>query len=98
MSYKRVLLVDPPSKGEWKGFRPHIGLGYLAQALVENGIDYDVLDMNLGHKLKHLQAKIDGFKPDLIGFSLLTLEYKKFYQLINAVKEKNKKVKIAVGG
>jgi radical SAM superfamily enzyme YgiQ (UPF0313 family) len=96
--YKRVLLVNPPSRGEWKGFRPHIGLGYIAQTLVENGFEYDVLDMNLGYKFKHLQKKIDTFKPDLIGMSLLTLEYKKFYELISMVKTKNPRIKIVVGG
>ena len=98
MEFGRVLLVNPQSKGEWKGFRPHIGLGYLGQTLFENGIEHDVLDMNFGYKFNHLQAKIDSFKPDLIGFSLLTLEYKKFYELLNAVKEKNENIKIVVGG
>ena len=66
MKYKRVLLVNPPSRGEWKGIRPHIGLGYIAQSLVEKGIEYDVLDMNLGYKFKHLQKKIEIFKPCLL--------------------------------
>ena len=98
MKCKRVLLVNPPSSGEWKGFRPHIGLGYIAQTLVKNGIEYDVLDMNLGYKFKHLQKKINAFKPDLIGMSLLTLEYKKFYKLISMVKKRNPGIKIVVGG
>jgi len=98
MSFERVLLVNPPSRGEWRGIRPHIGLGYIAQTLAEEGIEYDVLDMNFGYKLKHLQKKIDTFKPDLIGMTLLTLEYKKFYELLASIKEKNQKVKIAVGG
>lgn len=98
MRYQRVLLVNPPSKGEWKGFRPHIGLGYIAEFLAENGIEYDVLDMNLGYKFRHLQKKIDTFKPDLMGMSLLTLEYKKFYKLISMVKTNNPRIKIVVGG
>ena len=98
MRYQKVLLVNPPSRGEWKGFRPHIGLGYLAQCLAENGIEYDVLDMNFGYKFKHLQRKIETFKPDLIGMSLLTLEYKKFYKLISTLKADNPSIKIVVGG
>jgi radical SAM superfamily enzyme YgiQ (UPF0313 family) len=98
MKYERVLLVNPPSGGEWKGFRPHIGLGYIAQTLVENEIEYDILDMNLGYKLKQLQEKIDIFKPDIIGMSLLSLEYKKFYSLISTVKANNPGIKIVVGG
>ena len=98
MQHKKVLLVNPPSRGEWKGFRPHLGLGYLAQILAENGIEYDVLDMNFGYKFKHLQKKIDSFNPGLVGMSLLTLEYKKFYKLLSMLKENNPKIKIVVGG
>jgi anaerobic magnesium-protoporphyrin IX monomethyl ester cyclase len=98
MRFKKILLVNPPSKGEWKGFRPHIGLGYIAQYLTENGIEYDVIDMNLRYKYKHLQKKIDKFKPDLVGMSLLTFEYKKFYNLISMIKAQNSGIKVVVGG
>jgi radical SAM superfamily enzyme YgiQ (UPF0313 family) len=98
MRFKKVLLINPPSRGEWKGFRPHIGLGYIAQTLVEHGIEYDLLDMNLRYKLKHLQEKIDIFQPDLVGMSLLSLEYKKFYSLISTIKANNPEIKIVVGG
>lgn len=98
MRYRKMLLVNPPSRGEWKGFRPHIGLGYIAQYLEEHGIENDILDMNLGYKFRHLQKKIDTFKPDLVGMSLLTLEYKKFYKLLSMIKEHNPHVKIVVGG
>lgn len=98
MRFKKVLLVNPPSRGEWKGFRPHIGLGYIAQTLVEQGIEYDILDMNLGYNSGHLQKKIDSFKPDLLGMTLLSLEYRKFYSLISVIKKNNPKIKIVVGG
>ena len=98
MKYKKVLLVNPPSRGEWKGIRPHIGLGYIAETLMQKGIGIDVLDMNLGYKFKHLQKKIEEFKPDLVGMSLLTLEYKKFYKLISMIKTNNPQIKIVVGG
>lgn len=98
MKYKKVLLVIPPSRGEWKGIRPHLGLGYIAQTLVEKGIEYDVLDMNLGYKFKNLQKKIETFKPDIVGLSLISLEYKKFYKLISMIKANNPEIKTVVGG
>ncbi len=98
MRYAKVLLVNPSSRGEWKGFRPHIGLGYLAQFLGVNGIQFDVLDMNFGYSLKDLQKHIDIFKPNLVGMSLLTLEYKKFYRLISDIKANNPSIKTVVGG
>lgn len=98
MKYEKVLFVIPPSRGEWKAIRPHLGLGYIAQTLVEKGIEYNVLDMNLGYKFKHLQKKIETFKPDIAGLSLITLEYKKFYKLISMIKANNPEIKTIVGG
>jgi radical SAM superfamily enzyme YgiQ (UPF0313 family) len=98
MSYERVLLVNPPSKGEWRGIRPHIGLGYLAQTLADRDIEYDVLDMNLGYRLKHLLGKIDNFKPQILGMTLLTLEYRKFYWILSEIKNFFPHLKIVVGG
>ncbi len=98
MTYDRVLLVNPQSRGEWRGIRPHIGLGYIAESLSHAGIRYDVLDMNFGYGLADLQRKIDEFKPGILGVSLLTLEYKKFYSLLTAIKGANPDLKIAVGG
>lgn len=98
MRYSRVLIINPESHGEWRGIRPHIGLGYLTQALEDNGIEYDYLDMNLGYNFKHLQEKINSFNPQLIGVSLLSLEYKKFYSLIAQVKRNNSGIPIVAGG
>ena len=98
MRFERVLLVTPFSHGEWRGLTPHIGQAYLAQTLLENGIEYDVLDMNLGYKFKHLQQRIKDFRPDLIGMSLISLEYRRFYDLLSEIKNLNGNAKIVVGG
>jgi radical SAM superfamily enzyme YgiQ (UPF0313 family) len=98
MRFERVLLVTPPSHGEWRAITPHIGQAYLAQTLLESGIEYDVLDMNLGYGLKDLQQKIKDFRPDLIGMSLISLEYRKFYDLLSSVKQANGTAKVVVGG
>lgn len=98
MRFERVLLVNPFSHGEWRGLTPHIGQAYLAQTLLENEIEYDVLDMNLGYKSRHLQQRIKEFHPDLIGMSLISLEYKRFYNLLSEIKNLDGTVKIVVGG
>ena len=74
MRFKRVLLVTPNPHAEWQGIMPHIGQAYLAQTLLENGIEYDILDMNLGYGAKHLKRKIRDFHPDLLGISLISFE------------------------
>jgi radical SAM superfamily enzyme YgiQ (UPF0313 family) len=98
MRFNRVLLVNPPSHGEWKGLRPHIGLGYLSQYLDANNIENHVLDMNLGHGVHELLRRIEEYKPDLIGMTLLTMEYRTFYDILRRVKEAHPQVSIIVGG
>ena len=77
MRFQRVLLVTPNPHADWRGIMPHIGQAYLAQALQEKDIEHDILDMNLGYKLKDLRQKIQEFRPDLIGMSLISFEYKR---------------------
>jgi radical SAM superfamily enzyme YgiQ (UPF0313 family) len=96
--FRRVLLVNPAYHAEWRGLTPHIGQAYLAQTLFENGIDYDVFDMNLGYKLKHLYQKINDFQPDLVGVSLISLEHKRLYNLLSEIENFDKHLRIAVGG
>lgn len=98
MRFSRVLLINPPSHGEWKGLRPHIGLGYLAEYLQANGIEYDVLDMNLGHSTHDLLRKVKEFEPDLVGMTLLTMEYRSFYEILERLKADHPELPIVVGG
>ena len=98
MGFKRLLLVTPDPQAEWQGIMPHIGQAYLAQTLLENGVDYDVLDMNLGYQFKHLRNKIDEFRPDMIGMTLIAFEYRRFYSILLETKRLYPDVKIVVGG
>jgi anaerobic magnesium-protoporphyrin IX monomethyl ester cyclase len=98
MGFERVLLITPNPKAEWQGIMPHLGQGYLAQTLLENGIEYDVLDMNLGYGPKHVRRRVEGFRPDLVGISLISFEYKRFYSLLEAIRTWRPSVKTVVGG
>ena len=98
MRFQRVLLVSPPSSSYLGAARPPQNLGYLAQALLENGIDYEVLDMRLGYKFKHLMKKIESFQPDLIGVTIVSLEYKRTYDLISQIRSGYPNIRIVVGG
>jgi radical SAM superfamily enzyme YgiQ (UPF0313 family) len=98
MGFERVLLITPDPKAEWQGIMPHIGQAYLAQTLLENGIEYEVLDLNLGYKTSHIRRKIEEFRPDLIGMSLISFEYRRFYDLLSQIKGLRPAAKIVVGG
>ncbi len=86
--YKKVLLVNTSIDNTYLGpIRPPAGLGYVAQALEDNNIDYDVVDMLLGYKEKDLKEKITSFEPDLVGFSLFTFMHQDAYDLISSLKK-----------
>ena len=98
MANKKVLLINPYFNVEWKGVTPPIGQAYLAETLQQNGVDYDVLDMNLGHSEKQLFSKIDTFKPDLVALSMITRNYYEFYDLLKKIKEKDGRITTIAGG
>ncbi|HEB12838.1 MAG TPA: radical SAM protein [Actinobacteria bacterium] len=90
MRYQKVLLVNISVPNSYLGpVRPPAGLGYVAQALRDNGIEYDVVDMLLGYSTQDLIARIGQFKPDLVGFSLFTFMHSHAYKTIEAVKKES---------
>ncbi len=97
--FKRVLLIAPPSSTHFGAMRPPSGLGYLAQALLEAGIEYAVEDMRMvrgsGRRLRRVLA---AFQPDLVGVSLVSLEYRRSYELIRSIKRDCPGVAVVVGG
>lgn len=98
MKFQRVLLITPPIKTDLGPVRPNIGLGYLAQMLLDNNISYDVLDMLLGYSLKELKEKVDNFRPDLLGVNIFSNKYKTAYRTIESIKEYFPSMKVVVGG
>jgi len=99
MRYNRILLVNSILATSNTGaLRPNAGVGYIAEILSQNKITYDVVDMALGYKMRHLKQKILEFRPDLVGFSMMTFGYKKTYELINEIKTLPVKFDVVVGG
>jgi len=95
--FERILLCVPPFPGLWSyPSHPHTGIGYLSAMLDKEGIENDVLDMRLGYNLKDLLAKINKFKPDLVGLTIMTYRHGVAYELIEKIQNPN--YKIVVGG
>jgi len=95
---KSILLVSPPTSSYLGAARPPQNLGYLAQALLENKIEYHILDMRLGYSEKHLMTAIQKIEPDLVGFSIVSLEYIKTYNLISNLKDHDSTIFAVAGG
>jgi len=101
MKFNKVLLIRFPYYGTFLGDASSlpVGLGYVAESLYDNKIEYDVFDMGLsGNTKKGLFEKINEFKPDLLGITMMTMHYKAHYQLIDELKDRFPSLKVAVGG
>jgi anaerobic magnesium-protoporphyrin IX monomethyl ester cyclase len=96
--FHKVLLVSPPSSSRYGGLRVPAGLGHIAQALLDHSIRHECLDMRLGYGMRHLRQRLAAFAPDLIGISMITLEYKHSYRLIAQIKQLCPTARIVVGG
>ena len=96
--FRRVLLIAPPSSSYLGAVRPPTGLGYLAQSLLGEGIEYAVEDMRVRGRASRLRRRISAFEPDLIGLSLVSFEYKRSYELIHEIKGFRPRTPIVVGG
>jgi len=96
--FQKILLVSPPSMSRYGGLRVPAGIGYIAQALYDNSIKYEYVDMRIGYTWRHLRKKALAFRPDLIGFSMITVEYKAAYKVISDLKQLLPNTKIVAGG
>ena len=99
MRYKKVLLLFPDYKGGHFGaLKPPAGLGYIAETLKKNNIDYDILDMAVGYSTDDLRDKIKSFNPNLIGISMMSFMYKRSYDIIRFAKQVKPDIRIVAGG
>lgn len=98
MRFQKVLLVSPPSSSRYGGLRVPAGVGCIAQALYDNSIEYEYVDMRIGYTWRYLRRKALAFQPDLIGFSMITVGYKTSYKIISDLKQLLPDSKIVVGG
>ena len=99
MRFNKVLLLNfPYDKSIFKVPKILAGLGYLAEFLKYNNIEYDVLDMSTGYTEKDLFKKIKEYKTDLIGITLMTYQYLESYNKLNRIKNKFSNIKIVAGG
>jgi len=97
----RVTLVNPPypiSPHKHMPF-PQLGLGYLAAVLEKNGYEVDVIDCQaLFIHYDEYKKEISKRKPDLVGFTSITLTYKSALHLVKLTKEIHPNCLTVLGG
>jgi radical SAM superfamily enzyme YgiQ (UPF0313 family) len=93
----KILLINP-LMSETTAFFP-LGLGYIAQVLLNDGHHVSVLDIN-AHRWNddEVKRKIKSFDFDVVGISALITQYSYVKWLTKVIKEFNSSAKIIVGG
>lgn len=95
---KRVLLLYNVYSDELGSSRPPLGTGYLAQALTDANIPYDVVDMKLGHPESEVLKKVQSQFYDVIGLSVYTVGHRRFFDLMRQIKKVSPQSITIVGG
>lgn len=99
MRFKKVLLVNPAySRSFFSIPALPAGLGYLAQSLKANNIEYQILDMSLGYTYKDLEKRISQFQPQLLAISSMSYMLADTYQAIARLKQRFAGLKVVIGG
>jgi len=96
---KKALLVFPKNKlDKIPPLYPPLGIGYISEALTAAGVAHDVLDMRLGHSFHDLEKKINEFRPDVIGMTMMTFSYLENYEFLRKIKRLFPRITVVVGG
>ncbi len=94
----RVLLINPfypisetPS--------PPLGLAYLAAALTESGVEVKILDLVVfPYSRSLLQNLLEAFKPQMAGFTAVTMTFDSAIGVIKDIKEIDSDILTVMGG
>lgn len=95
----KILLINPPVR-EWA--KPNVfplGLGYIAAALLKEGHQLEVLDIN-GYRFSKdvVENKIQEIDFDLVGIGGIITIYKYVKWLVQTLKKYHPSKKIIIGG
>lgn len=95
---KKILFIIPKIFADYPGaLNPHLGIAYMTALLDKNNLSSEVFDMQLGYSFEDLLEKIRNTKPDLIGVSLFSFDYRNSYKFIDKIKNETK-LPIVLGG
>ena len=94
----RILLINPfypisetPS--------PHLGLSYLAGVLSDAGVEVKILDLVvLPYSRNMLQTLIEGFKPQMVGLTAVTMTFDSAMGVVKDIKDINSDIMTVMGG
>ncbi len=98
-----IVLIRPgfsrKTDRHWSS-EPPLGIGYLASSARSRGIKVAVIDAKAeGHESPLATAlRIREYRPQILGISAMTIEYRSAVDIAELIKEKNDKCVIIIGG
>jgi len=95
-----VLLVDPPCGSRvWEPHSEHLGLGYLAAELRQEGHEVEIMDAGLLRwSVRKTCREILKRKPAILGISVVQPAIKNTLFIVKLLREQGLKSHICVGG
>lgn len=91
----KILLINPPFKGEKKHKHAPLGLYYISE-YIKDIADVKVFDCNVNNS--NVFDIAEKMEPDIIGISVLTPTVKSSINLLKILKEKNDRCLFVAGG
>jgi radical SAM superfamily enzyme YgiQ (UPF0313 family) len=102
----RITLVCPGITGKGfdnlgqgmdSGWISH-GLAILAACVRQKGFDVDLLDLRALHSWEHLRSELVARNPDVVGVSMMSVDYNPAMECLRIVRELLPKAMTIVGG
>ena len=95
----KVLLINPPAAIRDIPDIPPLGLAYLAALLRENGLETEILDLDLERERRgELPGLLRDRRPEVVGLGGLTLQIESAFEIAREVKEILPDALVVLGG
>lgn len=87
MRFNNVLLLFPDYLTRYGVTHAPVGLGYLSEVLQLGGTNHRIMDLRFKYSDSELKNELQEHKPDLIGLSLMSLQFMNHYRTIRKIRE-----------
>ena len=82
----------------WESIEIHHGLALLGECVKAKGFDVDLIDLRKLKSWKHFRKEIINRKPDVIGLTMMSVEFGPVMECVNVIKGIDPNIKVVVGG
>ncbi len=95
---KVLFVVTDVAASYGKALNPHLGIAMLMSFLEKEGIDSEVIDLQLGYTQDDVVAKAKEIGADLIGITMFSFDFDNTYRKIKYLREQMPGIPFVLGG